>query len=210
MAEVLNVEVREIRGKRNSRRLRKAGSTPGVLYGHGLENVSLSVPAGELDALVQHGSRLVTLSGAVSESAFIREVQWDTWGTHVVHVDFTRISEDEKVEVRISVELRGEAPGAKEGGIVEQMVHEIQLECPAGRIPEKIQVNINDLKLHDAITVADLDLPEGATVLNEETAVVVHCIEPMAELEEGVGEAVSGEPEVIGGKEKEEGEAGKG
>ena len=78
------------------------------------------MPADELETALRHGSRLVSLTGAVNESAFIRELQWDTWGTHIVHVDFTRISEHEIVEVRVPVELRGEAPGVREGGVVVQ------------------------------------------------------------------------------------------
>ena len=84
---------------------------------------------------MRHGSRLVDLTGAVSESAFIRELQWDTWGTSVVHVDFTRISADELVKVVVAIELRGEAPGVKEGGVVDQLVHQIEVECPAGASP---------------------------------------------------------------------------
>jgi large subunit ribosomal protein L25 len=205
MAEQLSVEIRQSRGKRNNRRLRKAGSVPGVLYGHKKENVCLAVPAEPLDVLVQHGSRLVTLTGAVSESAFIREVQWDTWGTRILHVDFTRISEHEKVQVQVPVEVRGEAPGVKEGGVVEQLIHDVEIDCPASAIPEKIGVNINHLKLHDSILLADLELPEDAAVLGDPAAVVVHCIEPMAVPEEEVAEAAAGEPEVIGEeKEKQE------
>ena len=85
---------------------------------------------------MRHGSRLVDLTGAVSESAFIRELQWDTYGTHVVHVDFTRISADELVKVHLTIELRGEAPGVKEGGVVDQLIHHVEVECPAGNIPE--------------------------------------------------------------------------
>ena len=209
MAEVLNVEVRETRGKRNSRRLRKTGSVPGVLYGHGKENLCLSVPADAIDSLVHQGSRLVALTGAVDESAFILEVQWDTWGTNILHVDFTRISEHEKVNVQVAVELRGEAPGVRGGGVVEQLVHMLQIECPAGSIPEKLSVSVNDLKLHGSITVAELELPAGAAVSGDSAAVVVHCIEPAVAPEEEVAEAIPGEPEVIGAKEKEEGEAEK-
>jgi len=115
MAQVLPVESRETHGKRRNRRLRNVGRIPAVLYGHGLESISLAVPAEELTAVIRHGSRMVSLTGAVSESAFIRDLQWDTWGTHIVHVDFTRISEHEIVEVRVVVELRGEAPGVREG-----------------------------------------------------------------------------------------------
>jgi len=207
MAQELKVELRQNRGRHHNRRLRRAGRIPGVLYGHRKENVSLAVPAESLDALVQRGNRLVTLTGAVSESAFIRDVQWDVWGTHVLHVDFTRISEHEKVEVQIAVELRGEAPGVREGGVVEQSIHQVEIECPASAIPEKLHVNINHLKLHDSITVADLILPEGAVVLGDSAAVVVQCVEPVELPEEEVVEAVAGEPEVIGeDKEKQEAE----
>jgi len=203
MAEELNVEVRQSRGKRNSRRLRKTGHVPGVLYGHGEENISLTVPADALDTLVLRGNRLVALTGGVDESAFIREVQWDTWGTHVMHVDFTRVSEHEKVEVRVAVEIRGEAPGLKEGGVLDHSVHEVELSCPAGSIPERISVSVNNLKLHDSITVADLELPEGATVLADQAAVVVQCVVPIEVPDEEAAEAVPGEPAVIGAKEAE-------
>jgi large subunit ribosomal protein L25 len=198
MAQELNVELRQNRGRHHNRRLRKAGSVPGVLYGHRKQNVCLAVPAEPLSALVQHGNRLVTLCGAVNESAFIRDVQWDVWGTHVLHVDFTRILEHEKVNVQIAVEIRGEAPGVREGGVVEQLIHQVEIECPASAIPEKLHVNINQLRLHDSITIAHLELPEGAVVLGDPAAVVVHCVEPVELPEVEVVEAVAGEPEVIG------------
>ena len=112
MAELLQVELRDSRGKRNARRNRRSGKLPAVLYGHGQETVSLLVSSERFLAAVRHGARLVKLSGAVEDQAFIREIQWDTWGLHALHVDFTRVSEHEKVQVEVTVELRGEAPGA--------------------------------------------------------------------------------------------------
>jgi large subunit ribosomal protein L25 len=202
MTGELTVELRQDLGKRNSRRLRKGGSTPGILYGHGKENVCLAVPAEPLDTLVQHGNRMVTLTGAVNESAFVREVQWDVWGTHVVHVDFARISAHEKVQVEVAVEIRGEAPGVREGGVVEQLVHEIEIECPASAIPEKLIVSVNQLRLNESITLADVVLPEGATLLGDSAAVAVQCVEPVEVPEEEVAEAEAGEPEVIGGEKE--------
>ena len=114
-----------------------------------------------LTAAIRHGSRLVSLTGAVSESAFIRELQWDTWGTHIVHVDFTRISEHEIVEVRVPVELRGEAPGVREGGVVVQHIHEVEIACPASVIPEKLAVNINHLKLNESIALGQPGIAAG-------------------------------------------------
>jgi large subunit ribosomal protein L25 len=205
MALELAVQPRDTQGKRRNRRLRRSGQIPAILYGHGLENVSLSVEAEAITAAIRHGSRLVSLTGAVSESAFIRELQWDTYGTHIVHVDFTRISEHEIVQVRVPVELRGEAPGVREGGVVVQLIHEVEIACPASVIPERLAVNINHLKLTESIALAALELPEGAKILAADPeAVVVQCNIPVELPEEGAGQAVAGEPEVIGAKEEEE------
>jgi large subunit ribosomal protein L25 len=207
MAEQMLVELRDQRGKLNNRRLRRSGKIPAVLYGHGEENVCLDVSAETLSTALRHGSRLVDLTGAVNESAFIRDVQWDTWGTHVLHVDFTRISADEVVEVTLTIELRGEAPGVRAGGIVDQLIHDVEIACPAGSIPEKLQVNINHLKLEDKITLAELQIPQGAKLLVEDLeAIIVQCVVPLELPEEGAAEAAAGEPEVIGAKKEEEGE----
>ncbi|MBN2579482.1 MAG: 50S ribosomal protein L25 [Pirellulales bacterium] len=204
MAESLAVELRDQCGTADNRRLRRAGKVPAVLYGHGLENVNLTVSAEALAATLRHGTRLVNLAGAVEESAFIRELQWDTWGTHVLHVDFTRISLDEEVEVTVSIELRGEAPGVREGGVVEQFIHDVEIACPAGSIPEKLRVNINQLKLEEKLTLAQLELPPGTRLLADDLeAVVVHCKQPAEETEETPAEAAPGEPEVIGAKKEE-------
>jgi large subunit ribosomal protein L25 len=204
MALQLAVESRDTQGKHRNRRLRQSGKIPGILYGHGLECVPLSVAADVLTAAIRHGSRLVSLTGAVNESAFIRDLQWDTWGTHILHVDFTRISEHEIVEVKVTVELRGESPGVREGGVVVQHIHEVEIACPASAIPEKLAVNINHLMLEQSILLGSIALPEGAKVLSgDPDDVVVECIVPKEMPEEGAAEAVPGEPEVIGAKEKE-------
>jgi len=210
MAEQLTVEIRESTGKHGNRRLRKSGRIPAVLYGHGKENICLSVSVEQIDAAIRHSSHLVDLTGAVNESAFIRQMQWDTWGTNVLHVDFTRISAHEKVRVMLPVELRGEAPGVKEGGVVEHLIHRVELECPAAAVPDKLEVNINHLRLDEAVTVGQLELPKGAAVTGNPEDVVVHCVvPPELPAEEEIAAAVPGEPEVIGAKE-EEGEAEKG
>lgn len=206
MAEELNVELRQTRGKRNSRRMRNAGKIPAVLYGHGLECVDLSVPREAFNLVVRHGSRVVMLTGGVSEQAQVKEVQWNTWGNEVLHVDFTRVSADEKIEVTLPVELLGEAPGVKEGGIVEQLLHEVTLECPATAVPERLSVSLNHLALSGSITVSDLSIPAGARFLSDPSSIVVHCVEPTAAEEEVVSEMGAIEPEVIGQKRTEESE----
>lgn len=204
MSEELKVEIRSEQGKLNNRRLRAAGRIPAVLYGHGQDNLSLSVSADDFRLVLRHGSRLVSLTGAVNDSAFVRELQWDTWGTHLLHIDFTRISLDEKVEVEVEIGLRGEAPGVREGGVVQQLMHQVQISCPAGSIPDRLWVKINELKLDGEILASDLELPAGATLLDEPDQVVVQCTVPTEVDEEGTGVSGPAEPEVIGGKKEEE------
>ena len=208
MSDVLNVKKRTTRGTSQAKRERAAGQIPAILYGHGESNESLSIRKDELDAAIRHGSQVVSLQGDLSENAFIREVQWDAFGVDVLHVDFTRVSASEKVETAVEVELRGEAPGAKMGGVVSQSAHSVEILCPAMKIPEKLELTINDLEVGQSLTAADLELPEGASLISEPEMVVVACIEASTlEQDEEAGEAIPGEPEVIGRSADEEDEA---
>jgi large subunit ribosomal protein L25 len=206
MAEALDVQVRNSKGKRNAKRLRLAGSIPAVLYGHGEQTVSLTLNHDQFATALRHGSKLVDLKGGVNETALIRELQWDVYGTEVQHVDFARVSADERITVTVQVELRGQAPGARQGGVVQHMVHEIEIECLATAIPDKIQLNVNHLELKSSITVGQIELPEGVKLLSDADAIAVQCVEPAAEVEEAAPAAEGAEPEVIGRKAEEEGE----
>lgn len=205
MAETLNVQIREDLGKRRTRRLRQTGAVPATLYGHGQQPVNLTASSLEVSSAVRHGSRLVELKGAVAEKAFIRDLQWDTYGMSILHLDLSRISEHERVKVTVQLEFRGEAAGLKEGGIIEHMLHDLQIECPVTAIPEKLTVSVAALKLDDSLTVADLTLPEGVKALTHGDVVVVHCIKPSDE-QETSSLSDGAEPEVIGRKAEDEDE----
>lgn len=203
MSETISVTIREGRGTALARRLRANGQIPAVLYGHGEETVSLALPADGLAAVIRHGAQVVELSGALTENALIREIQFDAFGSEILHVDLTRVSASERVEVTVPTELRGSAPGLKSGGIVEHVTHEVQIECRAMAIPEKFEVNVNHLELEGVIHASDLELPEGVVMLTEPETVIVHCVEPAPEVEDdGTGEGA--EPELIGRKEEDE------
>ncbi len=203
MAEQLNVKTRENFGKRNNRRLRRGGGIPAILYGHGEANVSLSLSREELEAAIRRGSKMVQLEGDVSETALIRQLQWDAFGIEVLHVDLGRVSATEKVETTVPVELRGEAPGAKSGGLVEHLIHSVLLECPAASIPDKLTVNINSLQLDESLKISAIELPEGARLLVDADALVVQCVAPAVVAEEEEA-AETAEPEVIGRKAEDE------
>ena len=208
MADVLNVNDRQKLGKLNNRRLRSAGSVPAVLYGHGAESVNLAIPTDEFVGAVRAGSKMFDLKGAVNESALISEIQWDTFGKEVLHVDLIRVSKDERIEVSVPLEARGVAPGVSEGGTVEVSVHELTVECPAGDIPEKLEVNINELGLGDSLSASSVELPSGVKLVTDAETTIVQCIEITEAPEEEEGAAATAEPEVIGkSADDEEGEA---
>jgi large subunit ribosomal protein L25 len=202
----LTVELRNVQGKRFNRRLRCGGKVPAVLYGHKQEVKSLTLDAVQLADAVRHGNRFVALIGGLTESAFIKDIQWNTWGTEILHVDFARVSEHEKVRVTVAVELRGDAPGTKDGGVVKHVLHTIELECEAASVPDKIDVNINHLEFNQILHVGDIELPKGVTAMVDPAAVVVSCAAPVEVSEEDTA-AGEGEPEVIGRKKAED-EAG--
>jgi large subunit ribosomal protein L25 len=199
MAETLNVIRREKIGGGNNRRLRQTGKIPAVLYGHGEACISLTIESTAIMNVIRHGHKLVRLQGDVSEGAFIKAVQWDVYGKGVVHIDLLRVSDTEKVTTTVTVELKGTAAGLSEGGIIEFVLHELEIECPAAAVPEKLIVNITDLHLNKSIHARDVHLPEGAKVLVDPDLVVVHCIAP--HLEEGavggLAEPGVAEPELI-------------
>jgi large subunit ribosomal protein L25 len=184
--------------------LRRSGGTPAILYGHGEANCSLTVASEEMKSVVRRGGRVVDLKGAVNEKAFIRDLQWDVYGTEVLHVDFARVSEHERIEVKVAVELRGQAAGAKDGGVVEHFVHEVAIECEALAIPDKLELNINELKIGDQLSAADLKLPPGVTLISDPDAVLVHCVAARVEEELGAPAGGTVEPEVIGRKAEDE------
>ncbi len=205
MADTLNVKRREKLGTANNRRLRKTGHVPAVLYGHGEANLSLTVPAGDVFAVVRHGGKLVKLAGDASDNALIRAVQWDVWGKNVVHLDLLRVSEQDKITTKVTVELKGTAIGISEGGIIEHVLHEVEIECPAMSVPDKLVLNITELHLDKSLFAKDIPLPAGARMETDEDSLIVHCIPPHDEAEEtSTAEPGAVEPEVIGQKEKEE------
>jgi large subunit ribosomal protein L25 len=178
MAENLNVKRREKLGGGNNRRLRRTGQVPAVLYGHGEASIPLAVDSTAIMNVIRHGHKLVRLQGDASEGAFIKSVQWDVYGKGLIHIDLLRVSDTEKVRTTVTVELKGTAVGLSEGGIIEFVLHELEIECPAAAVPDKLVVNVTNLHLDQAIHAREVPLPEGARVLDDEELVVVHCIAP--------------------------------
>jgi large subunit ribosomal protein L25 len=204
--DVLNVQRRDTRGKRNAKRMRGAGKIPAVLYGHKQETIALALSTEEVETALRHNAHLFELKGGVAESALIKEVQWDAFGSRILHLDLTRVDMTEAVQVTLEVVLRGIAPGTKQGGVVEHQIRRLEIECPANVIPENLVININHLEVDQTITVGQLELPKGAVLRMDAESVVCTCVVPAVEDEdaEAAGEGVTAEPEVIGRKAEDE------
>jgi large subunit ribosomal protein L25 len=197
MIEQLHVDARTQHGKQHTKRLRASGSIPAILYGHGQENLSLSIASSAVSAVIRHGVRVVQLAGVVSDSAIVKDIQWDAIGANVLHVDLARVDRDEKVRIEIRLELKGDAPGSHRGGVVELVMHELEIECPVTDLPEKLIVNVSALDVGQAINASAIGLPPNAKLLTDPDAMVVHCIVPLDEDAVATGPA---EPELIAKK----------
>lgn len=210
MAETiaLSAKPRSERGSQAVRRLRRQGQVPAVLYGHKEETLAIKLSSDEVIKALRHGARVVDLKteGGKEEKAFIRDLQWDHLGQHLLHVDFTRVSLDERIRVTVRLELRGTAPGVTAGGVLDQPLHDLEIECLAISIPESIRVPIGELQMDGVIYVKDLVLPAGVKTFADPEAIVVHVTKPLAEPEPTAVPEVPGaaEPEVIGRPKAEE------
>src|ERR671939_157726 len=182
----LQAREREGRGKNAARRLRASGMIPAVLYGDG-QSTSLSVPDKIVDYTLHHlgDNALYDIDlGASSSTARIVDVQRDPVTGRLVHVDFAPVNMRERIEVTVPLHVVGESPGAEEGGVLQQVAYEIRVESLPGDIPQEITIDVSGLGMHENLTLGDLTLPEGVTLLSEPEAVAVTVTAPTEITEE--------------------------
>jgi large subunit ribosomal protein L25 len=195
-------------GSRANKRLRDAGLLPGVVYGHKEAVVPVTLPKKELVTHLNRGAHVFELAlEGKNERVLVKEVQYDHLGLEVIHVDFARVSLDEKVEVTVPIELKGTPKGEADGGVLQQIVSELEVECLVTEIPDAIRHNVSELALNEVLHIRDLKLPPGVRAIPDGD-VIVATIKEIAETEAVPAEGETAEPEVIGRKAgEEEGEA---
>lgn len=203
----ITAEPRPALGSRANKRLRDTGKVPGVVYGHKEAVVPVTLPKKELVNHLNKGAHVFDLSlDGKAEKVLVKEVQYDHLGIEVIHVDFARVSLDEKVEVTVPLELKGTPKGEDDGGVLQQIMAELEVECLVTDIPSVIVHNVTEMKLDDVLHIKDLKLPPGVRALQDEDQVVAQL---KAVEEEAVAPAAAeegaAEPEVIG-KKPEDGE----
>jgi len=194
-------------GTRYSRRERKAGRIPAIIYGHKEDPEPILLDAHDVGVELAHGVHVLSVElGGNERQYLIKEVQYDYLASAPVHIDLMRVDLDERVTVRIPVELRGVPKGVSEGGVLDQLLAEVEVECVVTQIPESFRPLVSGLGVGETLFVRDLDLPPGVTIRNDpddRIAMVRMLAEEPEALEPAISEE-SAQPEVIGRAKTEE------
>lgn len=196
----LDVDSRKPDGSRSARRLRRGGRIPGVLYGGDSDPVSFSVDARELRVALAGSGAVVDLSidGATATPVVLKEAQRDPVRGDTTHVDLLRVRLDKPIHAVVALELTGveDTPGVKEGGILEQLTRELNIEALPTAIPESIVHELGELQIGDTLTLEAIAIPEGVTLLDDLTTTVASVFAPRLQTEEE--SEIESETELVG------------
>ena len=202
----LDVAPREAYGSRATRRLRRSGFVPGIVYG-GDESVSFQVEARALRHVLVGAGALIDLKlDGDARPVIVKDAQLHPVRGEVMHIDFLQVRLDEKIQTQVAVHLHGieEAPGVKEGGVMEQATHQLNIEALPTEIPEEIVADVSGMAIAGTMHLSELTPPEGVTFLDDpEETIIATVVVPAEEPEEP---EVEEEAELVG--EEAEGEEG--
>lgn len=213
----LSAKTRKVSGSTQSRRLRRDGQIPGVVNGDNGKSQLIAMNSHDFEFFMHHHTSEniivdLAIDGDKPQKVLLREVQHDPLTGQALHAEFVEISMTRKMRVRIPVVLKGEPVGVtQEGGVLEQLIREVEVDCLPGDLVEGIDLDVSALKLGKSLSVADLKVSEKLTIVTEKNIAVAAVSAPREEEEvkpeeaAAVGtEAAPAEPEVIGEKEREE------
>jgi large subunit ribosomal protein L25 len=208
---VLKAKPRERVGKEHAKKLRRNGFIPAVVYGQRAASLPLEIEAKSFQTLLRGGlgeNVLVTLSISDGEDGekkvLIREIQRDPVKGNIVHLDFHEVSLTKKLSIQVPIHLLGMPEGVKEGGILQHVLRELEVQCLPTAIPEKIEVDVNHLKIGDSIHVSDLQLVNVEIVSDPQSSIVSVVPPTVFKEPEVAAAAAEEEPEVITEKKEEE------
>jgi large subunit ribosomal protein L25 len=209
----LKVSAREPGGSRSARRLRRDGNVPRVVYGGGDEPVSFQVPARELRHVLQGAGAVLDLSieGATSSPVVVKELTRHPISGETVHLDLLRVRLDVKIQSTLALELTcaEDAPGVKDGGVLEHVTRELTIEALPGDIPDSLSHDVSSMQVNDTLTLEALTPPPTVTLLDDPETVIATLTPPRLQLE--TEDEIESETEVVGEREAAaEGEEGEG
>ena len=202
MAQTIEViaKSRKELGSRANKRLRDTGFIPGVIYGHKQAVLPVTIPRKEVANHIHHGAHLFSLAlDGQKETVLIKEVQYDHLGIEVIHVDFARVDLNEKVKITVPLELKGTPKGEADGGVLQQVLAELEIECLVTDIPDMIRHNVSELGLNTVLHVKELTLPPNVRAIPD-GELIVATVREIVEQVAAPAEGDTAEPEVIGRK----------
>jgi large subunit ribosomal protein L25 len=201
---LLKAEIREHVGTHRAAEVRRSGRIPAIVYGHKKEPVSISLDAHDFVEGLHHGHRVMDVQiGRKKETMVVKDMQYDCLGKNIIHADLMRVSAGETVKVTVPIELKGTAKGTTEGGIIEEHIDHLEIECKVTDIPETIVISVKDIGVGDAIHASDIELSDGLKLVSDPGALLVTChLVAAAKSTEEIEMEVPAAPEVIG-EEKE-------
>ena len=207
---ILKAQTRQERGKKRSAKLRKDGKIPAIIYGHKQEPQAVALNEHDFTEIIRHGKRLLDVEiDGKAEKLLIKDVQYDYLGKRIIHTDLIRVDLSEKVKVQVPLVFKGIPAGASEGGVLEEHLAQLEVECTVTEIPKAIDVLVKAMKIDDSIYARDIVLPAGVKLVTGPEVLVIACHVPLV-IEPVAAEAVVVEgpisPEVITERKPKEGE----
>ena len=210
-SSVLAVASREPSGSRAARRLRREGNVPGIVYGGGSDPVTFQVDARALRLALQHAGAVLDLSidGAASSPVVVKELVRHPVVGNAVHIDLLRVRLDQAIQATVALELIGseDAPGVKEGGVLEHVIREVTVEALPNDIPDRLEYDVSEMVIGDTATFAQLSAPANVKLIGDDESVIATLTPPRLQIEEEP--EIEEETELVGeeGEEAPEGEA---
>jgi len=187
--EKLNVDIRKEHGTSAARRARLQNKVPAVVYHSGIEAIPLSVDKISLNKALRTGQMIFEVSVEdKNQFVLVKEIQYHPVTDEIIHIDFQKVKEDEKISLEVAVRSSGEAQGVKLGGLLVQMLNSVTIKCKPAEIPEFLEIDVTDMEMNTNLFVKDITLPTDVEMLTAEDIAVVSVQEPKQEKEEEVAE----------------------
>ena len=187
--EKLNVDIRKEQGTSAARRTRLQNKVPAVVYHSGVEATPLSVDKISLNKALRTGQMIFEVNVEDKDQfVLVKEIQYHPVTDEIIHIDFQKVKEDEKISLEVAVRSSGEAQGVKLGGLLVQMLNSVTIKCKPAEIPEFLEIDVTDMEMNTNLFVKDITLPEDIEMLTADDIAVVSVQEPKEEKEELVVE----------------------
>ena len=187
--EKLNVDIRKEHGTSAARRTRLQNKVPAVVYHSGIEAIPLSVDKTSLNKALRTGQMIFEVNVEdKNQFVLVKEIQYHPVTDEIIHIDFQKVKEDEKISLEVAVRSSGEAQGVKLGGLLVQMLNSVTIKCKPAEIPEFLEIDVTDMEMNTNLFVKDITLPTDVEMLTAEDIAVVSVQEPKQEKEEEVAE----------------------